>query len=132
MQANEPFDVRKLEEDISDVIPRRQRDVPLPMPMLEQPQVSAEDLGRITAEAIKAAHESAASSLDKLGKEIAERIARIEQLKAQALQQIEDCKELAEKHRDAGKTMSIQVESAAADMAEARDMIEGMRKKIAR
>lgn len=139
-----PFDVTQLEKEVEQAVmdtpeflPRRppeqprQRDTRPPV-LLEQPMVSAEDLGRITGEAIKAAHEAAATALDTLGKEIAERIARIEQLKAQSLQQIKDCQELAAQHRDAGKLMSVQVESAAADMAEARDMIEAMRKKVSR
>lgn len=123
------FDPDKLEAEILATMPKpviaRDREL-----MIEQPQVTAEDLGRITAEAIKVAHEAAANALDALGKEIGERVRRIEQLKSDSLKQVEDCKELAEKHRDAGKLMSAQVESAAADMAEARDMIEAMRKKI--
>lgn len=142
-QPQRPFDVTQLEKEVEQAVmdtpeflPRRppetrQRDTRPPV-LLEQPMVSAEDLGRITGEAIKAAHEAAATALDTLGKEIAERIARIEQLKAQSLQQIKDCQELAAQHRDAGKLMSVQVESAAADMAEARDMIEAMRKKVSR
>lgn len=148
VQQHPPFDVAQLEGEIGRALneqsirhtslppppPYQPRDLdqPIPQPplMIEQPMVSAEDLGRITAEAIKTAHESAAKSLDDLGKEIAERVNRIEQIKAQSLQQIDDCKELARQHRDAGNLMSMQVESASADLTEARDLIDAMRKKI--
>jgi len=103
---------------------------PAPPPRPPEPEITSEDLGRITADVIKAAHEEAATALEALGKEIQQRMVQIETLKMQAIQQIIDCKDLAEQHRERGKHMSTQVEMAAMDLGEAKDLIDSMRNKI--
>ena len=116
-----PFDVSSLEKDIRDTMPRRNQ---------EQRQVSAEDIGKITAEAIAAAHEAAASALTELGKELADRISLIDQLKVDADNALKDCLDTAQRYRDAGTKAAEQIKTTSALTAEVRDTCEAMRKKI--
>jgi len=90
----------------------------------------AEDIGRITAEAIKADHEAAAVALEALGTDIVDRVSRIEVLKLQSQEMLKEINRLADKHREAGQQHASQVESTATDLAEARQMIDEMRKKM--
>lgn len=125
-----PFDVRTLEEEISEVMRLQPYIPPAYIEPEPVPEVTAEDLGRITAEAIKQAHEAAAQSLESLGKDLIDMVNRVEKIKLQALAQLEELKELAEQQRDAGKLMSIKVEGAANDLSNMRTLIDDMRDKI--
>jgi hypothetical protein len=122
-----PFDVSKLQDDVEE----QMRALPL-IPFSPPPPVpvSAEELGRITADAVKAAHESAVKALEDLCSDIAQRVSAIEQLKADSLNQIEECKELANQYRESGNMMAAKVEHATAELKEARELIESIRKKI--
>lgn len=130
-----PFNVNQLEEDIRNTMPPvRPALVDFSPPprreMLEQPMVTAEDLGRITAEAIATAHETAALSLAELGKELAERVTAINQLKLDAEAALKDCLDVAEQYRAAGKLAAEQVERTAALTAEVRETCDAMKKKL--
>lgn len=98
--------------------------------MLEQPQVTAEDLGRITAEAINADYEEAAKALAELGKMLSERIAALDKLRQDAQIALRDCLDTAQSYREAGRRHAERIESTAAMTAEVRDTCEAMRKKL--
>jgi len=103
----------------------------LPTPqLLEQPQITAGDLGRVTGEAVQKAHEATSKSLEELGKAIMQRMEAIDALRVQMVEQLKEIRELADTHRDAGKEMSLKIELATNEMVEARDLIDSMRKKI--
>jgi hypothetical protein len=97
---------------------------------LEVPMVTAEDLGRITAEAITVAHEAASAALAELGKELAERMKSIDKLRADADTALKDCLDTAQAYRDAGKAAADQIKLTAALTNEVRETCEAMRKKI--
>ena len=120
-----PFDVSSLEQEIRDTMPTHRNQA-----LLEQPQVTAEDIGRITAEAIATAHEAAATALTELGKELADRMSLIDQLKIDAEAALKDCLDTAQRYRDAGVKASEQIKTTSALTAEVRDTCDAMRKKI--
>jgi len=125
------FDVSKLRDDVEEqmralpVVPFRE----LPPPPPPEP-VSAEELGKITADAVKTVHQSAVKALEDLCADIEQRVSAIEQLKADSLNQIEECRELANQFRESGNMMAAKVEHATAELKEARELIESIRKKI--
>ncbi len=136
-EETKPFDVTQLEREVRDAMPPlraipppEQFPTPLPPLEIEPKQVSAEDLARITGEAVRAAHETAAKSLDDLCKDAAERVERIEQLKAIALKQIQECRELAEVYREQGRLSALQIETTQNDLSEMRETIDLLRNKI--
>lgn len=123
-----PFDASMLPRDLDLPAVRYAPQEVVP----EAPEmISPEELAKITSETIKAAHEETAKSLDALCEQITLRVNEIEQMKAQALEQIREIKELAEQHRDAGRIMALKVESATLEMSDVRGIVDGLRKKIA-
>lgn len=132
-----PLDVTQIDEEISSwhtPVPTLQyQDQPSDWSRkddLARIERITEDIGRITAEAIKADHEAAAAALEALGTDIVDRVRRIEVLKFQSQEMLEEINRLADKHREAGLHHASQVESTATDLAEARQMIDEMRKKM--
>lgn len=141
-QLGPPFDVNTLEEEIRSVMPTRPAlatveylprnyEPESQLETLEQPQVTAQDLGKITAEAIGVAHEAAAASLASLGKELADRMAAIEKLKLEMQEAMKSCLDVAEQYRSSGKLASDQIEKTSALTAEVVDVCTSMRKKLA-
>ena len=134
------MDADRLEEEIRQTIPVARmvpRDLDLPAveycapeetEVIERP--SAETLGRITAQAIMVAHQSAIEALENLGKAEIERVGKIEMLKAESLKHLEEIKELCEQFREAGKLMSLKVEAAGNDLSETQNLIDAMKRKI--
>lgn len=119
---------RDLDQPTRELLPPN---YPVQQPVLiEQPMVSAEDLGRITAEAIRQAHGGIITALEGLGKDMVARVEQLDQLKAQCQQQLDDIKELIAHYNDAGKEMSLRVENTGNDLNDARDTIEALREKI--
>lgn len=121
-----PFDVSTLEQEVRDTMPGSYA----PSTQTEQPQVTAEDIGRITAEAITAAHEAAANALTELGKELADRMRLIDQLKIDSDAALKDCLDTAENYRKAGVKAAEQIKTTSALTEEVRNTCEAMRKKI--
>lgn len=128
----EPFDVAVLEREISTEMRRNHPQVTfVPQPVLiEQPQVTAEDLARITGEAIVKAHEAAIKSLDGLCNDMKMIVENIELLKVTAMQNVKDVEELCAAYRDKGKLMAVKVESATLGAQTIRDKIEDLRTEL--
>ena len=146
-----PFDVNTIEDDIRDTL-SHPRDSFLgsvdeitdetPLPMVEYaPRIptgltadgfvaTTEDIGKITAEAVKANHEQAAKALETLGQEIVFQVSQIEQLKMTSQKMLEEIKEMVEAYRDQGKSHALQIEAKATDLADVRTKIDEMRRKI--
>lgn len=118
----EPFDVSQLEDEVRATMPT----------IVPQPAYPAEDLGRITAEAIASQHEAAAQALSALGTELAERIRKIEQLKADAEIALKDCLETAQRYRDEGKRAATQIEEAAELTKEVRETCATLGRRLDR
>jgi hypothetical protein len=128
-----PFDVNALEEEVMSALPKHSRNLD-PIDYAPTPRVAkaptAEDIGKVTAEAIKLSHEVAAEALTKLGTELAERVHQIELLKIDADETLKACLDLAEKYREKGRLDGAAVIETARLNAEAKLMIDEMRKRL--
>jgi ABC-type phosphate transport system auxiliary subunit len=112
----------QLEQELND---RR-----IPTVNIDQPVNAADQIGRITGEAISAAHEAAAIALAELGKELAERIRQIDALKMDADLALKDCLDVAQHYREAGQEASREIALTTKLTAEVRETCTAIRKKI--
>ena len=129
----EPFNVNSIEDDIRDVLqpPSFLHRAPEPAPpALEPPPITAEDIGKITAEAVATDHEAIAQAIATLGTELASEMAAIDKLKLDVDVTLKDIMALTEHCREMGKVRAEKIASAAKHNAEVRDLVEAMRKKI--
>jgi hypothetical protein len=97
---------------------------------LEQPMVTADDLGKITAEAVKTSYEETAKAIASLGVEAAKRVTEIEQLKAKQEELSKACLELADQYRKEGEKQAKAIADASTHLDACRDWIGEMRKKL--
>jgi hypothetical protein len=121
------LDPERLEAEIRATMPISQATRRL---MLEQPQITAEDLGRITAEAVKKSHDETAKAITDLGIKAAARVDRLNQIKIEADALAAACLDLAAKYRAKGEAEADIIERTARENNEARDIVEAMVKKI--
>jgi hypothetical protein len=98
--------------------------------MLEQTQITAIDLGRMTGEAIKQSGESVAEALTTLSTALAANVDRLDIVKTEADATLKGILSLIDKCREKAKTNAALVEQAAKVNQEARDMVDAMRKRI--
>jgi hypothetical protein len=120
-----PIDLDRMESEI--------RAEKLPPVNYDPPQLTktaAEDIGRITADAIAASHEAAAVALAELGKELAAHIAQIDTLKLAADEALKDCLDVAQSYREAGIKSSAKIERTSQLVAEVRDLCKTLKTKI--
>ena len=133
----EPFDINQLEDDIRDTMPRLRPATLMQVQyepvqeMLEQPQITAADLGKITAESVAKQYECAAEAVAKLGSELSDQINKIERIKLEAQDAMKACLEVAEMYREKGRTSAIEIERTSTLTNEVRDTCDAMRSKIA-
>jgi hypothetical protein len=135
--AGRVFDVADVQHDVEEVLltmPSRPRPIDFAPPAirasLEQPQITSDDLGRITADAIKTSHEAVAAAITSLGVELAENVRRIEILKTSSEATIKACLDAAEEYRAKGRADAERIETASRMNDEVRDAVDSMRKKI--
>jgi ribosomal protein L18 len=96
-----------------------------------QPKLAtAEDLGHITADAIKSSHEAVAEALSVLAAELADNVRKIELLKKNAEDSMKMCLDIAERAREKGKNDAERIEAAHNRNNEIRKTIEMMREKL--
>jgi hypothetical protein len=143
-EGRPPFDVKALEDEIRDTMSLQTRYYNDDAPKLWTPvtvrhdlavqitsQPTAEDLGKITAEAVKADHDEMIESLYNLGQELESQVRQIEEvIKLENQKMQADIKELIEQCREQGKLHALKIEAKARDLAESRAVLEELRGKI--
>ena len=105
------------------------RATPLP-PVVESPMVTAEDLGKITAEAMGTSYKAVEEKIQILKTAVSKRIEEIEQLKADEKRLVESLEKLAEECRVEGERHSQQIIDTVGLLSACTEWISEMRKKL--
>jgi hypothetical protein len=96
-----------LEQEIGDMLrDTRQR------PVIQPAAPPADDIGRLSAEAVLAQYDHAAKCVEELGLEVKERIRKLEGQLKEADADLKLIAEAADKIRDKGKMVHLQIEEA--------------------
>ena len=125
MNNAQPFDVSKLEDEIAEITSMTKGQPIAPYAYREDL-----DLGRITADAVRASHEEAAKAITELGLLAVERVKKLDQMKVEAEDLAQACLDLAAQYRSKGDRDAEVIETTHRLNDEARQVIEDMRKKL--
>jgi hypothetical protein len=123
------FNINELEQDIRDAVEQRPPVEFLPPEVREQ-EVSGDDVGRLSAEAVAAHHEEAARSLELLGNELKNSMDRIAQITQEAAKAFDFIRETAEAYRADGKVVADKIEKASGLIKEVHATCEALRGKL--
>lgn len=105
---------------------------PMPlMPTYVEHRDGIDDVGRLTAEAIVRAYEETAKEVEDMGRELTDRIKRLDETKAEALAVLAEIKETAAAFRETGKRVFLEIEDCSMMNAEVRRTCNAMKEKIA-
>ncbi len=142
----EPFRLVDIDRDIAEEV-RRRRPHPLlqvareaidyappavraPLPDYVVHREGVDDIGKLTAEAVVKEYELAAKEVESMGTELAERLKKLEETKADTLMAIDAVKDTAARYRDEGKRIFLQIEDCALLTAEVRTTCTALAGKI--
>jgi hypothetical protein len=144
--AARTFNVIDLEQDIAtalhdtpptrtprhvDFAPPSIRTPMLPLPEYLEHREGADEIGRLSAEAVAASYESAAQEIEKMGAELKERAQLCEKMVAESNQAMVLIQETAAQFRDAGKMIFLKIEDCSLMTREVRDTCDTLRAKLA-
>lgn len=136
--ASKVFDVSDLERDVAEVLAVRPPPIPvdfappaLRLPSYLEHREGADDIGKLSAEAVGKAYELAAKEVEAMGEELKARVEKLEATKADAMAAIDEVKEVAARYRDEGKRVFLQIEDCALMTAEVRATCGTLKAKIA-
>jgi hypothetical protein len=144
--AARTFNVIDLEQDIAtalydspptrtprhiDFAPPSVRAAALPLPEYLEHREGADEIGRLSAEAVAASYESAAQEIEKMGAELKERAKLCEKLVADSNQALVLIQETAAQFRDAGKMIFLKIEDCSLMTKEVRETCDTLRAKLA-
>jgi hypothetical protein len=87
-------------------------------------------LGRLSAEAVQAQYETAAKSVEAMGDEVRVRIAKLEAALAECDADMRLIAEGANAIREKGKLVSLQIEEAAIQCKDIRDICDTLKAKL--
>jgi uncharacterized protein YfcZ (UPF0381/DUF406 family) len=126
-------DTKSNEDQLSDV-PRRTR---MGVPVLDQSVITgthrratADDLGRMSAQAVLAQYEAAAKSVESMGDEVKVRVAKLEAALQECDADMQLLAEAANAIREKGKLVYIQIDEASDVSKDIRAACAEFRKKI--
>lgn len=89
-------------------------------------------VGKLSAEAVVLEYESAAREVEAMGAHLIERVKQCEAMTKDALCAIDEMRETANRYREEGKRVFMQIEDCALITAEVRATCEAMKSKITR
>jgi hypothetical protein len=90
----------------------------------------SDDLGRMSGEAIMAQYEAAAKSVEAMGEDVKDRVAKLEASLVECGKDMKLIAEAATFIRDKGKLMQAQIEEAAAATNEIRNAVAEFKRKV--
>lgn len=122
------FDIKSVEHDIETTLREQHHLPPRQLPPLLP---SAQDVGRLTAEAITGQYELAAKEVEAMGTELKARIDDLEATKTDAIAAIEEIKETAASYREEGKRIALQIKDCSEMTKEVRTTCTELKAKIA-
>lgn len=122
--ASRVFNIAEVQDDIEASLRQQHGLRQLP------PPPTAQDVGRLTAEAITGQYELAAKEVEAMGAELKVRIENLEETKTEALSAIEEVKEVAASYREEGKRIALQIKSCSEMTAEVRSTCTTLKAKI--
>jgi len=93
-------------------------------------EISHEDLGRLSAEAVLSQYEGAAKAIEGLGEEITDRARKLEASLIEADRDLKLIAEAAEAIREKGKLVYVQIEEASGVSRNIRDVCAELRNKV--
>jgi hypothetical protein len=117
------IDVERLEGDVISALTSYKNDKVIPMP-------KAEDIGRLSAEAVLSEYEAASKAVEELGDEIKSRIKNLEVSMFEADADLKLLAEAAAAIREKGKLVQVQIEEASSLSKSIKDACAEFHKKI--
>jgi len=96
----------------------------------ELPPIPAENLGRLSAEAVQAQYETAAEAVQTMGAEVKTRITKLEAAMADCDMCMKTLAEAAAAIREKGKLVYAQIEESATLCTEIRDTCEALKVRL--
>jgi hypothetical protein len=114
-----------------DFAPPSVRAPTLPLPEYLEHREGADEIGRLSAEAVAASYESAAQEIEKMGTELRERAQLCERMVAESNQALALIRETAAQFRDAGKVIFLRIEDCSLMTKEVRETCDNLRAKLA-
>lgn len=139
--ANQPFDVATLEEEIAsaarsvghprDLEPVVQYAPKAQLPDYIVPHPGTPDIGRLTAEAVAGQYEEAAKSVEQMARELVELHKRMEAETAEVHKVIDMLKSTADRAREKGRDAYARIEAMATLTAQVRTSCEEISNKLA-
>lgn len=140
--AARAFNIADVEQEIEDAMrngphPARQPtalaryEPPLPMPSYLEHREGADEIGKLSAEAVGKSYEAAAREIEAMGAELKERLDKLEATKVDVVAAMGEIKETAASFREAGKLIFLQIEDCALMTAEVRGTCTSLKAKIA-
>ncbi len=112
-----PFNLDRLEHEVEATIARR-------------PFAKAEDIGRLSAEAVLTQYEAAAKAVEKMGEAVKERITKLEGAMNECDTDLKIIAEAAEMIREKGKLVYVQIEEANALSQDVRRIANEFKEKM--
>jgi hypothetical protein len=103
----------------------------MPLPEYLEHREGADEIGRLSAEAVAASYESAAQEIEKMGTELRERTQLCEKMVAESNQALRLIQETAAQFRDAGKIIFLRIEDCSLMTKEVRETCDNLRAKLA-
>jgi hypothetical protein len=103
----------------------------MPLPEYLEHREGADEIGRLSAEAVAASYESAAQEIEKMGTELRERTQLCERMVAESNQALKLIQETAAQFRDAGKIIFLRIEDCSLMTKEVRQTCDNLRAKLA-
>jgi len=89
-----------------------------------------DDLGRMSADAVSAQYEAAASAFEEMGVEVTERVAKIGKALIECDKDLREIAEIAAQIRERGKHVQAQIEEASALSTDIRSAAIEVRRKL--
>ncbi len=122
-----PFDASQLEDEVRELIPTR-RQVPAQVDLA--PQMTVEEMCRISAEAVEASYKATVATLEELGEELRNNMRAIEQLTVTHDDTMKDIAETIKLYRERGQKAAQQIEQSSQLNAKARAMCVDLRREV--
>src|ERR1700676_1850486 len=103
----------------------------LSMPDYVEHRYGATEIGKLSAEAVVREYEAAAKEIEAMGAELIERVTKCEAMARDAFAVTEGLKKIAERYREEGKRVFVQIENCSLVTAEVRKTCTELKEKIA-
>jgi methyl-accepting chemotaxis protein len=136
MQRVHPYDDQTATQQLEVYIPRKG---PTPLPTVEmaaalpdyvEHHTNVDDIGKLSAAAVVQQYETAAKTIELMGKELIEAAQQAEKMATEVKEAIAYIQEVAQKYRDEAKVIFDRIEKASLLTSEVRATCDDMRKKI--